>query len=115
MAQIVYVVPKSNFVALESEADASDQYKCFVKFLNGSHIKDALLCKPTLNLDVLEDFWATTMVEEIALDDGQNKLQVNCTIKGMSMSFDIAAINEALNITPEEGKPFAKEATQTQC
>ncbi|KAK1386444.1 hypothetical protein POM88_014622 [Heracleum sosnowskyi] len=114
MAQIVYVVPKSNFVALESEADASDQYKCFVKFLNGSHIKDALLCKPTLNLDVLEDFWATTMVEEIALDDGQNKLQVNCTIKGMSMSFDIAAINEALNITPEEGKPFAKEATQTQ-
>lgn len=51
------VIPKiTNFIAIYSETEANKLYKYFVKFVADSYIQGALFAKPTLYVDVLEQF-----------------------------------------------------------
>ena len=50
------VPENTNFLAIASDSEANPRYKCFTHFVDESYLKEALFTRPTLYLDVLEEF-----------------------------------------------------------
>lgn len=92
----------TNYLAIPSEAEATVRYKCFAKFLTESYLKNALLANPTLYLDVLEQFWGSAIVEEIALESGESTVEIHCKVGGKEMTITSKDINMALGIVGED-------------
>ena len=78
MAQ--YTVPQTtNYIAITNDVEAPNaNYKCFVKFLAESCISGALTANPIIYLDLLEQFWASAVVEEMALEDATVSYTIFC-------------------------------------
>ena len=60
-------------------------------------------------LDILEAFWKSASYEEVALDSGDSKLRVTCTIKDVSITFSDEDFNQALELLEENLHPVATE------
>ena len=59
------VLPENtNFIAIANDSEANPRYKCFTRFMAESYLKGALFARPTLYLDILEEFWNSATVEE---------------------------------------------------
>ena len=63
MASKVSPAPKSlvitkntNFVVIATDSEVNPRYMCFTKFINESYLKGALFARPTLYIDILENF-----------------------------------------------------------
>ncbi|KAK1366134.1 hypothetical protein POM88_041695 [Heracleum sosnowskyi] len=105
-------IPKeTNLLTIPSEAEAKPRYKCFIRFLNTSYLRQALTLNPTLHVDVLEGFWRTTLVSTMAREDGTSFQEVTCSIGGKHFQFGEKEINEALGFKVEG---HAQEATDAQ-
>lgn len=93
------VIPETiNFIAICSEIEANGRYKCFVKFIADSYLQGALFAKPTLYVNVLEQFWKSVTCEDVALVNGEENTIIACTIGTIFMYFDDMDINKALTL-----------------
>ena len=94
------VLPENtNVIANDSEANT--RYKCFIRFVDESYLKETLFVRPTLYLGVLEEFWNSAIVEEVALEICETKQVINCIIKEISISFSEYDINKTFNLLEE--------------
>ena len=84
-------------------------YKCFVKFLAESYISGALTANPILYLDLLEQFWASAVVEEMALEDATVSYTIFCKLQDKNLTIDDAAMNKALGMHKEEYDALATD------
>ncbi|KAK1376045.1 hypothetical protein POM88_032238 [Heracleum sosnowskyi] len=111
-SSIPLTIPKeTNLLTIPSEAEANPRYKCFVRFLNTSYLRQALTLNPTLYVDVLEGFWRTALVSTMAREDGTSFQEVSCSIGGKHFQFGEREINEALGFKVEG---HDQEATDAQ-
>ena len=60
------VPENTNLLAITSDFEANPMYKCFTRFVTESYIKETMFARPTLYLDILEDFWSSATVEKVA-------------------------------------------------
>ncbi|KAK1389973.1 hypothetical protein POM88_018151 [Heracleum sosnowskyi] len=101
---------ETNLLTIPSETEANPRYKCFVRFLNTSYLRQSLTQNPTLYVDVFEGFWRTSMVSTLAKEDGTSFQEVNCTIGDKLFQFGENEINEALGFKVEGHDTEANDA-----
>ena len=94
-----FVLPENtNFLAIASDAEANPIYKCCTKFISESYLKEALFARPTLYLDILEEFWGSVTMGEVALKSGEIKQVITCTIKTINISFTEDDLNKTFQL-----------------
>ena len=97
------VIPETtNMLALPIGTDAPPNYADFLNLMGNSYLKTALFKKPIMYIDVLEAFWNTAIIEDMVAEDGTTNQVVSCTIKTVSIRFNAADVNSALDL-PNEG------------
>ena len=99
----------TNFLAIASDYEANPRYKCFTQFIVESYLKKALFIRPTLYLDVLENFWNAATVEEIALESSESRQVIICNIKSIAMRIAEEDFNQTFKIPEEVVAPSTYE------
>ncbi|KAK1388666.1 hypothetical protein POM88_016844 [Heracleum sosnowskyi] len=95
-------IPKeTNFLTIPSETEANARYKCFVRFLNTSYLRQTLTMNPPMYVDILEAFWRTTNCSLLAREDGTSFYEVTCSIGGKELVFGEKEVNETFGFKTE--------------
>ncbi|KAK1364422.1 hypothetical protein POM88_039983 [Heracleum sosnowskyi] len=95
-------IPKeTNLLTIPSETEAYPRYKCFVRFLNTSYLRQALTMNPPLYVDILEAFWRTATCTVMAREDGTSFQEIHCTIGGKQLVFGEKEVNATFGFKTE--------------
>lgn len=92
----------TKFITISSDVEAPNtNFKCFIKWMPESYIKDALSANPTLYLDILEQFWGTATVEVVSLESAITSYIIYCKIQNKEITITTEDMNQARGLQQE--------------
>ncbi|XP_074336861.1 protein neprosin-like [Apium graveolens] len=94
------VIPKygTNYLAFTYVNQYPSSFKSFLKFLPKTYFVSALTANPILYMDVLNEFWNSTVVRTVVQEPRVVSMVVNCSIQGQQVEFNENDVNKALGI-----------------
>ncbi|GJU44964.1 hypothetical protein Tco_1202230, partial [Tanacetum coccineum] len=90
---------KHNLVAYLKKPTISEGFQEIVDFLNGSHIRFALIKNPTIYVSLIKKFWQTATVRIV--DNGEQ--EITATVDGKEFTITKAYVRRHLQLADVEG------------